>query len=109
VVAAVGGAAELAAAHHQRVLQHAATLQVAQQARDRHVHGGGVVAVAVVQVLVLVPEVAELPRRVHHRNVPHTPLGEPAGEQAGPAEVVGFRLADAVELSRRLVLARERQ
>src|SRR4051794_41903206 len=72
----VGGAAELAAPDHQRVLQQVAGLQVRQQPGDRSVDGGGVAAVRLLQLPVLVPAA------VTQLDEPHAGLDEPPGQQA---------------------------
>ena len=96
VLLGVGGAAELAAPPDERVLEQAAPLQVGEQAGDRPVDGAGVVGV-LGQVRVLVPGRVGGVVAVGHLDEPDARLAEPPGQQALPAEVVGRRVADAVE------------
>src|SRR3954447_3951653 len=107
VVAAVGPlgvrrAAELGAPEDQRVVEQAADLEVGQEPRDGPVDGPGDLLVPAHEPLVLVPQV-----RGGDLDEPHAGLGEPAGQQALPTEVVGLRGADAVQLARRLRLPGE--
>ena len=92
-------AAELAAPEHQRVVEQAARFQIGQQAGDRLVDLGGVLRVPLLQVAVLVPlDLAVAVRDLHE---PHAALDEPPGQQALPAEVLGHRVVEAVQLVRR--------
>ena len=70
-----------------------------QQAGDRLVDLAGVLRVALLEVAVLVPLHVRVAVRDLHEA--HAALGEPAGQQALPAEVVGDRVVEAVERLRR--------
>ena len=70
---------------HQRVLQQAARLQVRQQAGDRLVDLAGVLGV----VLLAGRRAGPTCTLCVHLDEAHAALGEPAGQQALPAEVVG--------------------
>ena len=78
-------AAELAAPDHERVVEHAALLEVGDQG------GAGLVGRLAQLAHVLVDAVVEVPVAVVELNEPHAALGQPAGQQA----VVGERAVGA--------------
>ena len=96
--AVVGAPAELPAPDHQRVVQQPPLPQVPQQPRVGLVDRADAGRVRTPQVVVRVP-----PGRVHLHE-PHAGLHQFAGQQALAAEVVGVRLADAIQLQRVLGL-----
>src|SRR5436853_103581 len=71
-----GGAAELAAPNHQRIVQHAALFQVADQSRRRAIYLLGFECDVGLDTAVVVPiAVVELDES-------YTALGQPSGQQA---------------------------
>ena len=91
-------APELAAPHHQRLVEQAALLEVLQQPRDRLVGAARVVVVVLLEVAVRVPVgVVVRPARIDLHE-PHASLDQPPREQALAAELLGARVVDAVEL-----------
>ena len=111
VIAAVVGrlghrrAAKLAAPQQQRVVEQPATLEVREQPGDRLVDLRGFFSMALPQIRMLIP--LHLGVAVGHLDKPHPRLGKPPCQQALPAEVVGHRIADAIEGQRLGGLARE--
>src|SRR5262249_55196025 len=96
-----GRAAELATADHQRVIEHAALLEIAQQGRDRPVELPGQPPMVLLDLVVIVPGLARAVPKLH---VAHAPLEEPAGNErlrAMPARAIKVlnvpRLARDVE------------
>src|SRR5947207_7396543 len=79
--------AELAAPDDQRVVEHAALLQVGEERSRRLIAVGAERAVALVVVLVRVPGLLVARIGVIDLDETHAPLGQAAGEQAGLAEV----------------------
>src|SRR4029453_9634930 len=94
LVLGVRRTAELATPNDQRVLQHAAELEVVEQGGDRLVDGGTVAGEGVAELAVLVP--------APHAQLDEPParFGEATGEQDLPAKIVGRSAADAVGLER---------
>ena len=92
-VLAPRGAAEFARPDDQRVVEQAARLEVLDQAGDGPVRPGAASGQGVADVAVVVPAADR------HLDEADARLAEPAGEQAGPAVLVGLRLADSVQIS----------
>ena len=102
VVAAVAAfahrrAAELAAPDDERAVEHAALLQVFQQAGDRAIGFAAVARMVAFHVGMGVPFAAGAEVELHE---PHAALDQPAGQQAVAAGVRGFFLVEAVEAAR---------
>ena len=99
-----GLASELAAPHHDRLLEQARALQVLEQAGNRLVGAAGVVLVVRVEIAVGIPVVVVVvPARVDLDEA-HTALHQTPGQQALAAELLGALAVQAVEPPRRLGL-----
>src|ERR1700749_4684489 len=85
-------AAELGSEQHECVVEQASASEVAQQSRDRAVDPERFLTVVGLHVLVTVP----VPPRAAERaageelNEPDATLEQPARDQAGAAEILGF-------------------
>jgi len=96
--AVVGRAAELAGPKHQRLVQHAALAQVADERGDRLIGHSNARAVRTLDVIVRVPTARV---DLHEANAL---FHEPPGEQALSGELIHFGIADAVRVERALIL-----
>src|SRR5262249_6876062 len=93
-----GRAAELSANDHERLLQHSAALQVAEQRRNRPVDALGLGAV-VLHVAVGVPVVGSA--GVDELDDAHAAFQQPAGDETLPGERPLIPALDAVLRERR--------
>ena len=91
-------AAEFGRPDDERVVEHAAGLQILDQGRGRLIHAGPHVAVVLGDVFVAVPVAARkaVVGAAPNLHEPHAPLQQPAGEQAIAAKILGHFLVQAV-------------
>lgn len=97
-----GRSSEFAAPDQQRVIQHAALLQVQDQGGDRLVDLHGVLAMVVSDVPVGIPFVA-----VRHLQEPNARFGKPPSHQALRAEVPGSIVVESVHRFRGVCFVRQ--
>ena len=97
----VGRAAEFAAPDDERVVEHAALLEVADERGDRLVHAADALGVGALEVVVAVPAAAE---DLHEA---HAFLHEPAREQALAAKGRGVLVVQPIHLAGGVGLALE--
>ena len=89
---------ELRVPQHERVLQQAALLEVAQQARDRLVGRQAHRRQLFQDAVVVVPIVGRTARSAPDLDEPHAPFDQPPGQQTALAEVLGRLFIQAVLL-----------
>ena len=98
---------ELPAPDHEGAFEQAALLEVGQQRGDRLIHLARMLPVVGLDALVRIPGLFEMPAPRVQLHKPHSPLHQPAGDQAVPPKLVGRSLPHAVRLLRRLGLLRQ--